>query len=646
MKQKIYKIAFAIMILCLFMIPSKVSAANGYTVEGYHIDMIVNEDNTFDITEVITVDYSQPKHGIYRKIPLENTVTRSNGVRTNNKAKVNKIKVSKKYKTSNQDGYKVIKIGDDNSTLTGTHTYTIQYKYSIGKDPLKDVDELYYNLIGDQWDTTIENMSFSITMPKSFAPSTLGFSTGRYGSTNSDNVTYNISGNTITGKVNEKLGIGSGVTLRLTLPEGYFSKANLSETTYFIEIVVVCGVCILIADRLWKKYGKDDTVVETVEFYPPEGCNSAELAFLYKGEVGNNEIISLLIYLANKGYIEICEDKESSQKDFKITKQKEYDGEDQNEKSFLDGLFEGSKTISIEKLMKKENLTWSQAEEIVEQKDDGKVSVNMSELHNKFYSTLNVIKERMNEEENKRKIFDASASGKVKWILLMIMAIFALITVKPVLEYGASDTLIFATLFPFIGFIVLISSLINVIKMPKIYAIMWSSLFGGMPFLLMVLPTLIQNTSYFILFVIGIISIVILTLFAKIMPKRTPYGTEMLGKIRGFKRFLEIAEKPQLEALVNENPEYFYDILPYTYALGVSNIWIKQFKTIAVQAPNWYNGYETFTIDHFSHFMDDTMFSAQTSMMSQPNNSRSLESSSGDFGSSSSGGGFSGGGSW
>jgi hypothetical protein len=31
------------------------------------------------------------------------------------------------------------------------------------------------------------------------------------------------------------------------------------------------------------RFGNDEKVIETVEFYPPEGFNSAEVGFLYKG---------------------------------------------------------------------------------------------------------------------------------------------------------------------------------------------------------------------------------------------------------------------------------------------------------------------------------------------------------------------------
>lgn len=189
----------------------------------------------------------------------------------------------------------------------------------------------------------------------------------------------------------------------------------------------------------------------------------------------------------------------------------------------------------------------------------------------------------------------------------------------------------------------MIGSLIGAIKIPKVFATIWGGMFGGMPWALIVLPAITQNEMYLITYIIGVISIAALILFAKIMPKRTPFGNEMLGKLRGFKRFLETAEKPQLEALVNENPEYFYNILPYTYALGVSEVWMSQFETIAMQAPDWYIGYSTFSMNEFNHFMNDTMKSAQSAMSASPSSDNGGSSGGGSSGGGSGGGG---GGSW
>ena len=181
-------------------------------------------------------------------------------------------------------------------------------------------------------------------------------------------------------------------------------------------------------------------------------------------------------------------------------------------------------------------------------------------------------------------------------------------------------------------------------KIPKAIALIWGGIFGGVPWWFIVLPALTQDVMYLTAYIIGIISIAILLVFRNIMSKRTPYGNEMLGKIRGFKRFLETAEKPQLEALVNENPEFFYNILPYTYTLGVSEIWINQFEIGAMRAPDWYVGYDAYNVNEFNHFMNDTMKSVQNAMISRPIQRGGSSGSSSSVGSSS-GGGSSGGGS-
>ena len=116
------------------------------------------------------------------------------------------------------------------------------------------------------------------------------------------------------------------------------------------------------------------------------------------------------------------------------------------------------------------------------------------------------------------------------------------------------------------------------------------------------------------------------------MSKRTAYGIEILGKIKGFKNFLETAEKEKLEALVLDDPKYFYNILPYTYVLDISDKWIKKFETIGINEPDWYVSNTPFNYIVMSNFMHNTLNRVQRDMISTPN------SSGGSYGS---GGGFS-----
>lgn len=616
-KKLIGVILFILSFILISFLPNNSYAVTDYVINSYDINVKVNENNTFDITETITANFYTRKHGIIRTIPLKNTIERLDGSTSTNRVKITNLQVNNDYSKSNSNGNLAIKIGNQDTYVTGLQKYVIKYTYDIGVDPVKDADEFYYNLIGTEWDTRISNVSFSITMPKEFDASSLGFSSGRYGYTDSDSVSYSVNGNTISGIYTDTLPAGNGLTVRLTLPDNYFVGARNNNTDYYI-IIGISLVIVFIAFILWLLFGKDKPVIETVEFYPPEGYNSAELAFLYKGETDDKAIVSLLIYLASKGYLSIKETENkalfASTKDFTIYKLKEYDGTNEIEKLFFDGLF---RTRS---------------------------SVTSSDLTNRFYITVNRIKKLLNKKENKTKIFDKKSLQLRGFIIPMMLIIFILITVKPFYDTGMLSELPVALIFPGIGFSLMISILTSSSpKSAKIFIIFWGLLFGGIP-LFMILPIIFSTPVSAITYFIGILCIIVLYIFRKIILKRTPFGLEILGKIKGFKRFLETAEKDQLEAMVEKEPEYFYNILPYTYALDVSDKWVEQFENIAVEPPSWYYSNTAFSVHSFGIFMNSTMTRVNTSMTSRPSSSGSGGSSGGGFSGGGSGGG--GGSSW
>ena len=623
-----------------------------YVIDNYDVNIIVNENNTFDITETITAYFNVAKHGIYRKIPLKNKIVRLDGTTSTNRAKITNLNVNNKYKVSVSDGYYNIQIGDENKTLTQAQTYIIKYNYNIGKDPIKNYDEFYFNIIGDEWDTEISNITFSVTLPKKFDASKLGFSSGKQGATTNSNIIYSVNNKTITGKYNGILEPNEALTIRTKLPEGYFASAKsiINFQDYLIYIVPITSL--LISLILWFKYGRDNKIIETVEFYPPLGFNSLEIGFLYKGGANNNDVISLLIYLANKGYIQISEIEEKSpsskQNDFKITKLKEYDGNNENEKIFLEGLFNKSQINLLQNfpsnwltkaLFKKVKEKLNQ--QFAENNSNSENEVTMTELHNKFYITVNEILNNINKKENKFKIIDKKSLNIQK--LVILIAIISIITIIaiPFLGFEYKDKLLSAISFQIIFFIMILFVGLNNTVDDKKVGVIIGLFFCFTTWLGMICPVIIQDSFYMVGHIIGIICIILMTICLKYIPKRTKYGEEILGKIKGFKTYLETTEKDQLEAMVMQSPNYFYDILPYTYVLGISNKWINKFKEITLQPPRWYYGSTSFTVSSFSTSMKKMVSSAQNNM------SQSVSSGSSSGGGSSGGGsGGGGGGSW
>lgn len=615
----------------------QMSKTYDYNIQKYDIQMIVNENNTFDITETITAYFNKPKHGIYRTIPLKNTIERLDGTTSTNRAKVTNVSVNQEYTKSKENEEYQIKIGSASRTITGEQTYVIQYTYDIGKDPVKNYDELYYNLIGREWDTVIEKVTFTVVMPKEFDASQIGFSSGKFGSTNNDKVAYTVNGNKIMGSYEKGLSSYEALTIRCELPEGYFTASGLAIDLEQYWTIGIPILCFLIAFFLWVRYGRDGKIIKTVEFYPPEGLNSMEVGFLYKGKADSQDVVSLLIYLANKGYIKIEENEETSlfskKKGFKIRKLKEYDGNNINEKIFLERLFR-----------KKVKDSYVYEDEITS--DD---------LYDSFYVTIDRILKNINTKENKNKIFETISFGKKALIIILIIVSYCFITIPPMVQYGQTvDLIMVALVIPGMGLSVMFAGIVAILRgvrrngksietvqMENTIIMAWGILFWGLPFFFLVFPTFLIDFVYLIGYVIGVVCIISMLILFAYLPKRTPYGKEIFGKLKGFKHFLETAEKDRLEAMVMQNPSYFYDILPYTYALEISEKWVSKFESIALQAPSWYERFDKYDSVAFHSFIHSTMTTAQDVMASSPSRSSGGGSSS----SSSSGGGSSGGGS-
>ena len=615
MKKRLLLVAGFLIGLCIFISPSVSAKADEYDITSYDVNIDVTEGNLLHITEKIGVNFNVEKHGIYRSIPMRNEVTRTDESTDIILASIDNIECSDEFSASSEEGNEVLQIGDEDVTFTGPHTYTISYDYDLGNDPLENEDEFYFNLIGTGWnDTTISNVTFTVKMPKKFDEGKLGISYGREGSKETDGILYGINGNTISGKLDEsiKLRHNEGLTMRLSLPEGYFLKADHFDSTIIFAIVLsIIGS--LLAVLLWYKFGRDDEVIETVEFYPPEGKNSVEVAYLYKGFATKEDIVSLLIILANKGYISIEEDPEKSgNKDFRINKVKPYDGNNELERTFMAGLFD-KRNYATKKTLKYT-----------------------------FFLTIDSISSMINNPDNKRKIFFANSLNK-NWILYaLILIVLALITYVPVKDHLYDTALALMAMGGFgFGFGGMLFTFFGEKKiLSKIFSLLWGVIIGGLAHYIFIGPALMEQKKYIPGFIIGLIGMGVMIFFSRYMTKRTPYGNEMLGKIGGFKTFLETAEKDRLESMVEENPTYFYDILPYTYVLGVSDIWMKKFEDLAIEQPQWYSGStgSMFNYMYFSSFMNQTMRSATASMSSSP-------SSSGG-GSSGGGSGGGGGGSW
>lgn len=595
----------------------------GYDITSYHTDISIDEENNYHNTETITVDFLESRHGIYRYIPYkQNMVWDTNGSsRTYSyNTPVKSIGVpGYNYQTYQEGGYTVIKIGDPEQYLKGKKVYTISYDHVLGDDKLEERDFVYYNLIGNKWDTTISDISFSVTLPAAFDADKIKFYAGSYGSTETAAVDYQVLGNTISGSLRTTLQPGEGLTIFVDLPQGYFNVPP--PFPWQLVLIIAAGIITVISLILFFLFGRDGRLVTPVEFYAPPGITSAEAGYIIDTTVDDKDIVSLIIYWAAKGYLSI---ERIDKNDFKLSKLADIPDAAYNyEKHMFKKLFENRE------------------------------SVLTSDLKNNFYETIDITKsllaDKFATKENRLYSSSSKALGKLVRFLAVVLVFISLFGATYGDIYSLPGLMIVAALGTVIVFLPFIWLARTQVRWQGLRRAKRSAmLIVNIIVMLLLLTAYVTYMGIQDLAWAGIV-IAVVTVFLNIiggfMRKRTRRGSELLGRILGLKNFLERAEKPRIETLVEENPAYFYDVLPFTYVLGVSDKWSKKFEGIAMRPPDWYNDSYDRTVVFSPLIFQVALFHSMASMGSAMASRPAPQGgTAGPGGFGGGGGGFSGGG--
>lgn len=617
MRVKILPAALIAALILVFTAAAPAAyAASNFYITNMNVDVVVNEDDTYNVTESLNVTFTQPSHGIYRKIPYQVNLDRD-GQTSKFRADIDGFKMlsSQKYKDMSDDTYFNIRFGDENKYENTKTAYKYSYVYDMKGDHLKNGDEFYFNFVGDEWEAqSIDAVTYKVHFPKKIDPDNVGVKAGSV----SQNFSIDDSGKVISGMTTDN--VFNGLTMRAVLPQGYFSKEAGSNSILYYIILAVLFVLTIGGMIMWSRHGRDKKMIRTVEIAPPDGLPSEVIGYLYDETSKGEHVISILLELANEGYVKIVETKKKS---YRIECLKHYDGDNRYAKMFMDGLF---------KNYTRENVTKGQ-------------------LKNKFYKTVEKIEKAIDEEYNE-KLYDNNAEQISAVLMVIGFVSFGLLYLGTRLLNGYSifgdgiavsiAFFLVATLCTGGGFSTLFS-FVNKKKVSRIFGGTGVILLGmGCGYLYQGFP--MEKNPFF---VAGFVLSAVIFLLAKICQKKTDWYVDTLGKITGYKDFLKKTEKDRIEKLVQEDPEYFYRNLAYAYVLDVTNAYVRQFDGIVSEPPSWYESNTRFGSGNmFSAYamnsmMHDMMGGLNSSMTSSPSSS----SGGGSF-SSGGGAGGGGGGSW
>ncbi|MDE7182379.1 MAG: DUF2207 domain-containing protein, partial [Clostridia bacterium] len=541
----------------------------------------IDEKKSLDVTEIITVGFrsSNINVGLSRNVSRVNKITRIvNGKKYINKT-VNSLQLysvtlngEEEYSfVEKRDDYFYINTGADGDyKQADIYEYVIHYRYDMSDDMISDFDDFTFDIMDYGFRGAVEKFSATVTLPKDFLgdnkiEDVLTFRTNDmapldYEAVNAQFDAQNLTISCSYGRLEKE----HGLTMQLILPQGYFANKYKPSSLYWATLGVSIGAVIaIVLIIVASKFALGNTIV-TTEYYPPEGYSPLDVGRSYRGHIRGKDFAALVISWANKGLVSI---ELKGKKRIILRRLKDYDCEEvtdysEHEKEFFNSLFGFA--------------------DVYDTKSRQSINGGADKLYDAVRALYKFKREQLAALIVKRAV-----------ITLISMIPFILCYVWICSVMGGSPAFLVLLVCPLIAISVFIY-----VPMPIWFKLLWCSFFGAIPFIVILCTATYSVYDicglFFItvaIFVLGMGSAAFVWAFGK---------KEKLarGRVLGFKKFLVLAELDKLNALLEENPEYFYDILPYCYVFGITKKMEKKFAALHAKLPEYFSGVSMSELGH------------------------------------------------
>lgn len=594
-------VAFALLLTgaSLLLVHSAYAQASE-RILNYGIDVTVQRDGVLRFVETIEYDFgTEERHGILRDIVThqryDDTYDRIYDIEIERVEADRGASASYEVETPGE-GITRLRIGDAQRTVSGAHTYRITYTLANALNAFEDHDELYWNVIGSQWDVPILRTTVRVQLPAEVTPRVACFA-GPTGSALACDRAQATSG----GATFEHAGLEAyeNVTIVVGFPKGAVPEPQpaLEERWTFgraftLDPLRIGAALILLVGAVWAvvrlvwRGGRDvrwrgspaevvfggqqgeqpvplfEGGAYAIEYMPPEGIRPGQIGTLVDEVAHPRDVSATIVDLAARGYLtleEIPSEGWFGKRDWRFLRTLPAPTGREPlhayEQKLLDGLFRDGDTVEL------------------------------SSLKQQFSSRLAEVQDGLYEDVVQQGWFAERPDRRRNAYLGM--AIFALVL--------SVVTVVAAAIF----------TTFAIVPVPLVLA-----------------------------------SLLLLVLHTR-MPRRTAKGTAALRRTLGFRQFIETAETRRAEFA--EHAGLFYEYLPYAVVFGCVDQWAKAFEGLALTPPSWYASSSAFNAIYFAQAMDGFADTTSSAMTSTPGGSGSSGFSGGSSGG---GGGGGGGGSW
>ena len=359
MKLKMWRSVFkrCLLVVLLPVFTALPAFAEYFVIRDYLVKVDFLPDGALLFEETIEVEFVSERHGIFRNIPLANTI--------DGKYKeliIKKISVDNWPFSTERSGTEVIvKIGDPDRYVNGRQTYVIRYRVENGLNFFDTHAEFYWDLLGISWDVPIEKFRFSLHFPNKITLTNddVRMFTGPAGSINNAGdfeIQSDAKNLVLSGQTNRVFSPGEAVTVAVRLPKNAFPEPEAWYIWYQLHGVLLwpAGLLSTLFGLFFYSRNKRQTIV--TEFQPPLDISPVIAGGFIDHRVDNNDVLALIPLLASRGYLKM-EVEEKTQlwvftsQEVRFTKLRDADaGMAAFERQFLNALFDTGKMVDLDSL--------------------------------------------------------------------------------------------------------------------------------------------------------------------------------------------------------------------------------------------------------------------------------------------------------
>lgn len=503
-------IALGLAVSCVFSVSAATSAS--------HIGAFATVDANGDcqVTVTATIRLEEAVEDLYFPVPGQARNVTLNGSRV---------------RASRQGDTRMIKLSGITGKMTGE--FTINVHYSLSDTVYRDEDGLLRLqvplLAGFAY--PVEGMEFSVTLPGQIEnkPS---FSSGYHQTSIERDLTYSISGATVSGSFQKALKDRETFEMNMLVSESMFPQpiVEVSSNTFGPIAVLVCAGLALL---YWLLFMGVLPVLRRYHPDPPDGYSAGEMNCLLA--LQGVDLSLMVLTWAELGYV----------------------------------LIQDGRRVLIHKVMDMGNER-SEAERFYFRKLFARHST--VDTTGRLYAEL-AYQAKQRPTRIQEFVKPKSGNPKVFRVLVAGIGLFGGVLIASAMTSGAFLQWLLIILLGLCGGIsgwMIQDWGVDLFLRKGPYGYFIAGMCG-----LWLLLGLISGVFSWSLAIVAML--LVGGFLYTYGGRRTPLGRQAMGQVLGLRRYFRTVSKPELQRITQSNPDYFHQVIPYAIAVGAGHSFAKRF---------------------------------------------------------------------